>query len=93
MVSASSPFLFVESVVSYMEDSDFADEFGHLLATAPVNPFNQSEVCRAATMLGYDRLASFVEEVSEDVYLLHAQEWYDQSVGDLYGNGAVLIHE
>jgi len=56
---------------------DLEAEFMEVLGES-INPFDKEEVADSAYSLGYDELGEFCEDVSEDVYLLHAQEWYDE---------------
>lgn len=56
----------------------YEDEFQTVLNYMEVNPFDQEEVAKAAQSLNYDEFAAFCREVSEDIYLIKAREWYEE---------------
>lgn len=61
-----------------VETESYEAEFQDTLKFKEVNPFDQEEVAQAATKLEFDEFADFCREISEDIYLIKAREWYNE---------------
>lgn len=61
-----------------VETESYEDEFRDTLKFLDPNPFDQEEVAQAAIDLEFDEFAAFCREVSEDIYLIKAREWYNE---------------
>jgi hypothetical protein len=61
-----------------VETESYQDEFLDTLKFMEVNPFDQEEVAQAAIDLEFEEFAEFCREVSEDIYLIKAREWYEE---------------
>ena len=61
-----------------VETESYEDEFQTVLEYMEVNPFDQEAMAEAAKSLNYDGFADFCLEISEDIYLIKAREWYNE---------------
>lgn len=60
-----------------LDTESFETEFRLVLRYMNVNPFDQRQMAEAAKSLGFDGFAEFCCEVSEDIYVIKAKEWYE----------------
>lgn len=61
-----------------VETESYEAEFQDTLKFKEINPFDQEAMADTAETLNYDEFAEFCREISEDIYLIKAREWYNE---------------
>jgi hypothetical protein len=62
-----------------LDAESFETEFRLVVRYMDVNPFDQRQMAEAAHSLDFDEFAEFCSEVSEDIYVIKAKEWYSET--------------
>lgn len=72
-----------------MSCGNYSEEFRDVFVHCSVNPYSQDEIAEAARLLGHDEFAEFVDEISEDFFLIEAERWFNQF--EIQTTGAPVI--